>query len=311
MRAGARLHRDMNLDQIRNFHAVAVHRSFTIAAEKLFRTQPAISTQVRMLEEELGARLFDRIGKKVYLTRAGDVLFDYAEGLLNLHDEAKLAVTEVNTVPKGKILIGANESTCLYVLPQIFALFKKKYPDVQISIYRNFSRKVLDKVRGNQLDFGIVTLPVPEQELNILPIAEDELWLITSPEHPLARQPSPNLEDIVSYPFIFHTAGTTRERLRKHFGSWWDRLHISMELASIETIKKFVSIGMGISIVPRSYAEEERKRGTLCLSPLKNLTLIRKLGLIYRKNHYLSRACIVFLEVVEESMRTLAMERSG
>ena len=301
----------MNLDQIRNFHAVAVHRSFTIAAEKLFRTQPAISTQVRMLEEELGTRLFDRIGKKVYMTQAGDVLFDYAERLLSLHDEAKLAVTEVNATPKGKILIGANESTCLYVLPQIFALFKKKYPDVQISIYRNFSRKVLDKVRGNQLDFGIVTLPVPDRELNILPIAEDELWLITCPDHPLAAQSSLSLEDVVSYPFIFHTAGTTRERLRKHFASWWDRLHISMELASIETIKKFVSIGMGVSIVPRSYAEEERRRGTLCLLPLNNLNLIRKLGLIYRKNRYLSRACIVFLEVVEESMRAMAVQRSG
>ena len=102
-----------------------------MAAEKLFLTQPAISTHVRMLEEELGVRLFDRIGKKVYLTQAGDVLFDYAERLLNLHDEAKPAVTEVNTIPKGKLLIGANESTCLYVLPQIFALFKKKYPEVQ------------------------------------------------------------------------------------------------------------------------------------------------------------------------------------
>lgn len=301
----------MNLDQIRNFHAVAVHRSFTIAAAKLFRTQPAISTQVRMLEEELGARLFDRIGKKVYLTQAGNVLFDYAERLLNLHDEAKLAVTEVNTIPKGKILIGANESTCLYVLPQIFALFKEKYPEVQISIYRNFSRKVLDKVRNNQLDFGIVTLPVPEQELNILPIAEDALWLITSPDHPLALQTSPSVEDIVSYPFIFHTAGTTRERLKKHFGILWDRLHISMELASIETIKKFVSIGMGISIVPKSYAEKERREGTLCLLPLKELNLIRKLGLIYRKNRYLSRACFVFLEIVEESMPALTIQRSG
>ena len=297
----------MNLDQIRNFHAVAVHKSFTMAAEKLFRTQPAISTRVRMLEEELGARLFDRIGKKVFLTHAGDVLFTYAERLLSLHDEAKLAVTEVNAIPKGKILIGANEATCLYVLPQIFTLFKKKYPDVQISIYRNFSKKVLEKVRSNQLDFGIVTLPVPEQELNILPIAEDELWLITSPDHPLAMESSLDLEDLASYPFIFHAAGTTRERLRKHFGSRWDRLNISMELASIETIKKFVSIGMGISIVPKRYAEQESRQGTLCLLPLRNLNLIRKLGLIYRKNRYLSRACIVFLQVVEQSLEALAI----
>ena len=116
----------MNLDQLKNFLAVAVNKSFTIAAEKLFRTQPAISTQVRVLEEELGTKLFDRIGKKVCLTPAGDVLFTYAQRLLTLHDEAKLAVVAVNTTPKGKILIGANEATCLYVLPQIFTIFKKK-----------------------------------------------------------------------------------------------------------------------------------------------------------------------------------------
>ncbi len=238
------------------------------------------------------------------------MLLTYAEQLLSLHDEAKLAVTEVNATPKGKILIGANEATCLYVLPQIFALFKKTYPDVQIRIYRNFSKKVLDKVRNNQLDFGIVTLPVPEQELNVLPIAEDELWLITSPDHPLGRKSSLDLEDVTSYPFIFHSVGTTRERLRKHLGTRWDRLNISMELASIETIKKFVSIGMGISIVPRSYAEQENKQGTLCLLPLKNLRLVRQLGLIYRKNRYRSKACLVFLEVVEQSMEFLtAQER--
>ena len=116
----------MNLDQIRNFYEVAANKSFTLAAEKLYRTQPAISTQVRILEEELGEKLFDRIGKRVCLTQAGEILLPYAERLLNLHDEAKLAITELNATPKGKILIGANEATCIYVLPQIFALFKKK-----------------------------------------------------------------------------------------------------------------------------------------------------------------------------------------
>jgi DNA-binding transcriptional LysR family regulator len=141
---------------------------------------------VRILEEELGEKLFDRIGKRVCLTQAGEILLPYAERLLNLHDEAKLAITELNATPKGKILIGANEATCIYVLPQIFALFKKKYPEVQISIYRNFSKKVVDKILDNQLDFGIVTLPVANRDVNVLPIAEDELWLITSP-HPSAR----------------------------------------------------------------------------------------------------------------------------
>ena len=292
----------MNLDQIRNFYEVAVHRSFTLAAEKLFRTQPAISTQVRMLEEELGEKLFDRIGKKVCLTQAGELLFGYAERLLRLHDEAKLAITELNTSPRGKLLIGANEATCLYVLPQLFALFKEKYPEVQISIYRNFSKKVVDKILENQLDFGIVTLPVPEHDLHVKPIAEDELWLITSPSHPLAVQPSVVLEDVVSHPFIFHKAGTTRERLVKHLGPLWEKMNISMELASIETIKKFVSIGMGISIVPKSYVTDEMERGTLRLVRVRNFKLIRKLGLIHRKNRYMSRASKAFLEVVEESL---------
>jgi len=293
----------MNLDQIRNFYEVAANKSFTLAAEKLYRTQPAISTQVRILEEELGEKLFDRIGKRVCLTQAGEILLPYAERLLNLHDEAKLAITELNATPKGKILIGANEATCIYVLPQIFALFKKKYPEVQISIYRNFSKKVVDKILDNQLDFGIVTLPVANQDVNVLPIAEDELWLITSPTHPLASRTTINLNEVVPYPIIFHKAGTTRERLMKHFGKLLDKLNISMELASIETIKKFVSIGMGISIVPKSYVHGESEQGTLRLIRIKNLRMIRKLGLIYRRKRYLSRASKAFLEVVEESLR--------
>ena len=301
----------MNLDQIRNFHAVAVYKSFTIAAEKLFRTQPAISTQVKMLEEELAAKLFDRIGKKVFLTRAGEVLFTYAERLLSLHDEAKLAVTDINTTPKGKIVIGANEATFLYVLPEIFSIFKDKYPNVQISIYRNFTKKVLEKVKTNQLDFGIVTLPVSGDELNVLPISREEMWLITEPNHPLNKKLSCGIKDLIPYPFIFHSAGTTRERLMKRFGDLWDKLNISMELASIETIKKFVSIGMGISIVPKSYAEKEQEEGVLYLQPIKSLNLIRELGLIHRKNRYLSRACITFLEVVKESMNCIPTSYSN
>jgi DNA-binding transcriptional LysR family regulator len=293
----------MNLDQLRNFREVAVHRSFTLAAEKLFRTQPAISTQVRMLEEELGEKLFDRIGKKVCLTQAGEILLPYAERMLHLHDEAKLAVLELNATPKGKLLIGANESTCLYVLPQIFANFKGKYPEVQISIYRNFSRKVLPKILDNQLDFGIVTLPVADKNLHIIPIAEDELTLITSAQHPLAGKKTVAMQDLLPYPLIFHKIGTTRERIMKQFGKKWEKLNISMELASLETIKKFVAIGMGISIVPRSYALQESAEGTLCLVKIKNLNIKRKLGLIFRKDRYLSMASRAFLDVVQETLK--------
>ena len=256
-----------------------------------------------MLEEELGERLFDRIGKKVFLTQAGDILLSYAERMLRLHDEAKLAVSELNAIPKGRLLIGANEATCIYVLPRIFTVYKQKYPEVQISIYRNFSRKVVEKILGNQLDFGIVTLPVVCKDLVTTPVSEDELWLITSPSHPLAARSAVSLSEMVVYPMIFHKAGTTRDRIMKHFGKLAEKVNISFELASIETIKKFVAIGMGISIVPRSYALNESTLGTLRLIPIKNLRIVRKLGLIYRKDRYLSRASKAFLEVMEESLK--------
>ncbi len=290
----------MNLDQIRNFYEVAVHKSFTLAAEKLFRTQPAISTQVRILEEELGERLFDRIGKRVCLTQAGEILLGYAERMLHLHDEAKLAIIELNATPKGKLQIGANEATCIYVLPKIFMVYRQKCPEVQISIYRNFSKKVVQKVLDNTLDFGIVTLPVASHDLVVTPIAEDELWLITSPSHPLSSRSSISLNELVPYPMIFHKVGSTRERIIKQFGKLSDKLNISFELASIETVKKFVSIGMGIAIVPRSYALQEKEQGTLRLVRIKNLKLIRRLGLIYRKNRYQSGASKAFLQVLHD-----------
>ena len=253
-----------------------------------------------MLEEELGERLFDRFGKRVCLTQAGEILLTYAERMLRLHDEAKLAITELNATPKGKLQIGANEATCMYVLPRIFTVYRQKYPEVKISIYRNFSKKVVQKVLDNQLDFGIVTLPVASSDLVVTPIAEDELWLITSSSHPLASRSSVSLNELIPYPMIFHKVGSTRDRILKQFGKLSNQLNISFELASIETVKKFVSIGMGIAVVPKSYALHEKEQGTLRLVRIKNLRMIRRLGLIYRKKRYQSGASKAFLQVVHD-----------
>ena len=147
----------MDYDQLASFLEVSRLRSFSRAAEKLFRTQPAISAQVRLLEQECGEKLFDRSGKKVRLTPAGEILQGYAERLLALQKEALQAIAELNQTPRGKLSIGANEATCLYVLPKTFARFKQLYPLVQISIYRNFSHKILQKVQEGQVEVGIVT----------------------------------------------------------------------------------------------------------------------------------------------------------
>src|SRR5579871_2067012 len=168
----------MDYDQLTSFLEVAKLQSFSRAAEKIYRTQPAISAQVRLLEQECGERLFDRSGKKVLLTPAGEILQRYAQKIIQLHQEALQAVAELNQTARGKLQIGANEATCLYVLPKTFARFKQLYPLVQISIYRNFSHKIVQKVQEGAIEVGIVTLPQTAPNLEVLPVHRDEMQLV-------------------------------------------------------------------------------------------------------------------------------------
>jgi DNA-binding transcriptional LysR family regulator len=288
----------MELDQITAFLEVARQQSFSRAAEKLYRTQPAISAQIRALEQECGHRLFDRLGRRVVLTRPGEVLFEHGEKLAALHREVLQRVQEAEGHAAGKLVIGANEATCLYVLPQVFAEFKRKHPQVAVSIYRNFSHKILQKMAEHQVDIGIVTLPLSQDNLKVIPFHEDDLLVVLPPSHRFAKKSSLKLEDLASEPLIFPKGGHTRALLDKIFHKYRDRLQISMELASVETIKKFVGAGLGISLLSRSYAEMEMRTGTLKLVPLQGIELRRRLGLVYRTDRHLSRAAQVFAELL-------------
>ena len=288
----------MELDQIAAFLEVARQRSFSRAAEKLYRTQPAISAQIRSLEIECGQKLFDRMGRKIFLTPPGEVLFEYGQQLAALHRETLQRVREAQGAVAGKLALGANEATCLYVLPQVFAEFKKKYPQVSISIYRNFSHKILQKLAENQIDAGIVTLPVAEKNLKVTPIFEDELQVVLPPGHPLAKRAVIKLEELAAQPLIFPKGGHTRELLEKLFRHHREGLQISMELASVESIKKFVGAGLGVSLISSSYAQMESKSGALKLVPLHGAKIVRKLGLVYRTDRHLSHAAQGFAEIL-------------
>src|SRR6201997_2291908 len=157
----------MDFDQLVTFMEVAKLGSFSRAGQKVFRSQSAVSAQIRQLEQEYGDRLLDRSGKDVTLTPAGRVLLAYAERLLQLRDESKLAVSDHGGAPRGKLVIGANEATCLYVLPDVFAKYCRVYPEVRLSIYRNFSYKILEKLENGSLDVGIVTLPVKAASVKV------------------------------------------------------------------------------------------------------------------------------------------------
>ena len=291
----------MDYDQLASFLEVARLNSFSRAAEKIYRTQPAISAQVRLLEQECGEKLFDRSGKKVMLTPAGEILKRYAEKILGLQKEALQAIAELNQTPRGKLYIGANEATCLYVLPKTFAKFKQLYPLVQISIYRNFSHKIVQKVQEGAVDLGIVTLPQSAPNMEVIPVFKDEVQAVVPKAHPLAKHRNVSVEELAQFPMILPKTGHTRVVIDRLLREFRDRLQISMELASVETQKKFVGAGLGISLISRAYAQSEVAAGILKLIPLTGQKLYRELGLIYRRDRYLSLPAKVFLEVVRES----------
>ena len=289
----------MELWQLEVFSAVAEEKSFSRAGEKIGRTQPAISSAIKLLEGELGEPLFDRLGKSVRLTAAGELLSEYSKRLLSLREEALLAIGELRGLSRGSLRLGANETTCLYVLPEVLAAFTRSYPHVQVDIQRAITRSITERVIEGKLDFGIVTLPIRNARLQSITIHRDELALIVGPEHQLAPRRSVKMTDLESEPFILHKIGTTtRERLMKHFNDGGVKMKVTMELASIETIKRFVSIGMGISIVPRLCIAKELEEGSLKALSIRDARFQRKLGLIYNKNRYQSQAARAFLELI-------------
>ena len=171
----------MDFDQLNTFVEVAKNGSFSLAGRKVFRSQSAVSAQIRQLELEYGEKLFGRVGKAVRLTPAGEVPLEYARRMIAMRQESHRAMADQAATPRGKLLIGANEATCLYVLPDVFAEYQRLYPAVQISIYRNFGQKILQKVEDGWIDVGIVTLPVKSPGLKVFPIFRDRVVLMTSP----------------------------------------------------------------------------------------------------------------------------------
>src|SRR5215831_7668515 len=190
----------MDFDQLETFLEVARLSSFSRAAERRFRTQPAISAQIRALEEEVGAKLLDRSGGKVSLTASGKLFQKYAEEALESRKTVITAIAETERVPRGEIIVGANEGSCLHILPEVFADFKKQYPDVAVNIKRADYAKILESVIDNSVDFGVVSLPVTDNRLTVVLIHRDELVIITPPAHPLARFKSTTVSEAAKYP---------------------------------------------------------------------------------------------------------------
>ena len=288
----------MDFEQIATFVEVAHSGSFSRAAQRLYRTQPAISTQVRLLEKQCGQPLFVRHARQVELTVAGKILLRYGERLRELQATALSELEAMRQHPRGSVAVAANEATVLYVLPSMILEFKRDYPDVRLEITRNFSRKIVEKVLENSVDFGVVTLPFKHAHLYVMPIHRDEMAVLAPPDHPLARRPAVRLEEVVEYPLLYPKTGQTRLQLDRHLRRFQDRMKISMELASVETIKKFVASGMGITLMSSTFAKAEHAAGTLRVIPLEGEKIYRDLGLIYHRHKYICPVSEAFLRTI-------------
>jgi DNA-binding transcriptional LysR family regulator len=290
----------MDFDQLITFVEVAKQGNFSRAGQKVFRSQSAVSAQIRQLEQDYGEKLLDRVGKSVRLTPAGEVLLEYAQRLLTLRNESQRAVADQGSTPRGVLAIGANEATCLYVLPDHFAEYQRLYPGVQINIYRNFSRKILEKVEDGSIDVGIVTLPVRSPSLKVHAIFRDRLVLVAGADHPLSRRHIVRIEEIARYPLIFPRTGHTRAMLDKHFRPFRSSLRITMELTSIGMIKRFVAAGLGVSLISASFASDDVASGQLKLVEIEDVDIHRELGLVYRRDRTLPHAATAFIALIRQ-----------
>ena len=288
----------MDFDQLETFIEVSRLSSFSRAAEKRFRTQPAISSQIRSLEEEVGAKLLDRSGGKVSLTASGKLFLKFSEETLDARKAATVAIAETERVPRGEIVVGANEGTCLHILPEVFAHFKKQYPDVSVSIRRADYAKILESVIDNPVDFGVVSMPVTDNRLTAVLIHKDELVLIVTPKHPLAKLKSASAADIAQYPLVMPKVGHTRDALDDLFHEQKLKPRYAMELDSSELLKRFVAADVGVGFISRSNVQEDVQAKVLAAIPLADAAPIRRdLALVFRKDKALSRAALAYIDI--------------
>jgi len=291
----------MDLDQLHTFLEIVRLKSFSKAAQTCYRTQPAISAQVRQLEQELNTTLFERLGTKISLTVAGRIFAEHAEQILALRRRAQDAINELEKMPRGELLIAANEATCIYVLPGVFAEFKKQFPNVQLLVDRSYGTRVVQAVLDNLADFGITQLPVQEKKLQVVKIYTDEIKLLVPAGHRLESYDRVQPRDLLGEQILLPKTGTTRARLNAWLDSVQDELNVSMELDSTEMIKRFVMANLGLSFLAASHCEEEVATNRLASVSLGPEPMIRRVGLIYRRDKSLSKAALGFIQVTLEN----------
>ena len=298
----------MELSELRVFLTVAAERSFSRAAMKLHRTQPAVSQAVRRLEEGIGERLFDRATKDATLTDAGRLVRDYAERLLRLSEEAETAVKDLRDLRRGRVLVGANEASVHAALPLI-QRFREAHPLVHVDVRRVRARQIGAEVAQGSLDFGVLTFQPAEPRLSSIVLGQDELVMLVHPAHPLAQTQEVTLSECARQTVIAHNDPShVREHVLRLFEQHNIPANILVSLPSLEGIKRAVGMQMGVALLPRRCAQSEIARGELVALAMPEIRLRRQVRLVYRKATERSHASAAFLSIVEGQKKAAARQ---
>jgi DNA-binding transcriptional LysR family regulator len=285
----------MDLSELRVFMTVAAERSFSRAAEKLHRTQPAVSQAIRRLEEQLGARLFDRSERNGRLTDAGQLLLDYADRLARLTGEAESAVRQLRDLERGRVVIGTNEGA-VHVLMPILTRFQAEHPALEIEVRRVPARQIPAEVLAGTLDLGVLTFQPAERGLESITIGSDELVLLVPPSHRFAGRRQARLSDLAGEVIIAHNdPSPARELVLRSFEQHRAPVTIRMSLPSLDAIKRAVEASLGVALLPRRCALAEITRGQLVAVSVAGLRLPRHVRLVYAKTRAPGHATSAFL----------------
>jgi DNA-binding transcriptional LysR family regulator len=289
----------MDLSELQVFLTVAREGSFSRAAERLYRTQPAVSLTIRKLEDGLGQPLFVRGARPVRMTDAGTLLRDYAERLINLRDEVKKGLSELTGLNRGELSLGVNESSIHALLPAL-GQFRKLHAGIQIRVHRMFSRDIPHEVLNYRLDLGAVSFVPREAQLQATEILKDELTLVVPPKHPLARRKEVDVTDLENESFVAHSVESPfRRRVIELFGRNRTTLNMPIEMPTIESIKRFVQMGMGVAIVPRMCVAWEIDRGWMKEVRVRQLNLPRHVYLVSRRGARLPHAAAELMRLLK------------
>ncbi|HVN92715.1 MAG TPA: LysR substrate-binding domain-containing protein [Terracidiphilus sp.] len=295
----------MELSQLETFLAVAEERSFSAAAQRLHRTQPAVSQVIRKLESAVAETLFDRTSRDGSLTAAGALLRDYALRLLALRREASSALDELKSLERGHLQLAANEYTCMYLLPALDA-FRREFPHIGVTVQRMLASRIPEELNLRAFELGIISFKPDPVVVRSIAVYGDSLAFIVSPHHPLAQAGRVSIRGLGNENFIAHNvASPLRRKVIEAFQRYRTPLNMGIELPTIEAIKRFVAMGNGVALVPHLSVARELETGDVVRVKVDELDVRRVLRLVHRRQSALSYAAKAFLQ----TLKTMAQQQ--